>query len=88
MARTKQLEKPFSFHDRDLNNLQSKKLDSEKATEVADFAVNQFRARIVPWSVLIPKYKMMTTKEEYERIQRIKANAEENYKAASLPPRM
>jgi hypothetical protein len=50
--------------------------------------LNQFRARIVPWRILIPRFKMMMEKEEHEREQRIRKNAETSYQMAKLPPRM
>ncbi len=47
-----------------------------------------FRAKPPHWKVLIPRYQIMMEKEEDERQQRIKANAEISYNQASLPPRM
>ena len=50
--------------------------------------LNQFRARIVPWRILVPRFKMMMEKEEHEREQRIRQNAEKSFAMAKLPPRM
>jgi hypothetical protein len=47
-----------------------------------------FRANKIPWKVLVPLYKRMVDKIEYEREQRIKKNAEVSYSLAKLPPRM
>ena len=47
-----------------------------------------FRANKIPWKVLVPLYKRMVDKIEYERGQRIKKNAELSYSLAKLPPRM
>ena len=85
MAKTKQTEKPFSFYERDLQKARDQvNLDDEIDTNV----LNQFRARIVPWRILIPKFRMMCEKDEHEREQRIRSNAEKSYQMAKLPPRM
>jgi hypothetical protein len=47
-----------------------------------------FRANKIPWKVLVPLYKRMIDKIEYERDIRIKKNAEVSYSLAKLPPRM
>ena len=47
-----------------------------------------FRANKIPWKVLVPLYKRMVDKIEYERDIRIKKNAELSYSLAKLPPRM
>lgn len=47
-----------------------------------------FRANKIPWKVLVPLYKRMIDKIEYERGIRIKKNAERSYSLAKLPPRM
>lgn len=47
-----------------------------------------FKANKIPWKVLIPLYKRMIDKIEYERAIRIKKNAELSYSLAHLPPRM
>lgn len=83
MALTKQNEKPFSFYIRDL--------EKEKNTymEIPEVMRNPpFRANKIPWKVLVPLYKRMVDKIEYEREQRIKKNAELSYSLAKLPPRM
>jgi len=89
MAKTKQQEMPFSFHERDQKATQDKKLEMEKACEVADYGSwKPFRYGIVPYSILAPKWDQMQGKEEYDRKQRIKEKAEANYRMAKLPPRM
>jgi len=50
--------------------------------------LNQFRARNIPWGILIPRFKMMMERDEHEREQRIRRNAEASYAASKLPPRM
>lgn len=85
MARTKAVQKPFSFYERDL---QKKRETLDLADDVDAAMLNQFRARIVPWRILVPRFKMMMEKEEHEREQRIRLNAEKSYQMASLPPRM
>ena len=85
IAKTKALEKPFSFHERDLEKVRNA---VNVAGEVDTEMLNQFRARIVPWRILIPKFKMMIEKEEHERETRIRMNAEKSYAMAKLPPRM
>ena len=47
-----------------------------------------FRANKIPWKVLVPLYKRMTDKIEYDRQIRIKKNAELSLSMAKLPPRM
>lgn len=47
-----------------------------------------FRANKIPWKVLVPLYKRMVDKIEYEREVRIKKNAEHSLSLAKLPPRM
>ena len=85
MARTKAVQKPFSFYERDLK----KKMDNLNLIDEVDTdMLNQFRARIVPWRILVPRFKMMMEKEEHEREQRIRQNAEKSFAMASLPPRM
>ena len=85
MARTKQNEMPFSFHERDLQNERNR---LNLANDIDEFMLNQFRARIVPWRILVPRFKMMMEKDEYDREQRIRQAAEKSFQAAKLPPRM
>ena len=83
MAITKQNEKPFSFYERDKNYTKN------AAPEVPEVMRHPpFRANKIPWKVLIPLYKRMIDKIEYERDIRIKKNAELSYSLARLPPRM
>ena len=58
------------------------------ADDVDTHMLNQFRARIVPWRILVPRFQMMMEKEEHDREQRIRQAAEKSYQMASLPPRM
>ena len=83
MALTKQNEKPFSFYLRD------KEKGAKLETEIPEVMRHPpFRANKIPWKVLVPLYKRMVDKIEYEREQRIKKNAELSYSLAKLPPRM
>ena len=58
------------------------------ANEVDEAMLNQFRARIVPYEILVPRYKMMVEKDEHDREQRIRLAAEKSLQMAKLPPRM
>jgi len=58
------------------------------ANDIDEHMLAQFRARIVPWRILVPRFKMMMEKDEHEREQRIRSNAEASFAAAKLPPRM
>jgi hypothetical protein len=49
---------------------------------------DQFRASIIPWRSLVPKFEFMVQIVEHDREQRIKRNAEKSYNLAKLPPRM
>ena len=85
IAKTKALEKPFSFHERDLKKVrEALNLNDDIDTNL----LTQFRARIVPWRILIPRFKMMMEKEEHDRETRIRQNAEKSFAMAKLPPRM
>ena len=58
------MQKPFSFYARDIKKrMQSLNLIDDIDTDM----LNQFRARIVPWRILVPRFKMMMEKEEHER---------------------
>lgn len=83
MAITKQNEKPFSFYERDKNKA------VVTIPEVPQVMRNPpFRANKIPWKILVPLYRRMVDKIEYERDIRIKKNAEISYALAKLPPRM
>lgn len=84
MALTKQNEKPFTFYERDKN----KKVNvmEDEIPEVMRHP--PFRANKIPWKVLVPLYKRMVDKIEYERDIRIKKSAEVSLSLAKLPPRM
>ena len=58
LALTKQREKPFSFYERDKNKVRVESVGMEWP---------QFRANKIPWKVLVPLYKRMVDKIEYER---------------------
>ena len=42
------------------------------ADDIDAAMLNQFRARIIPWRILVPRFQMMMEKEEHEREQRIR----------------
>lgn len=50
--------------------------------------LHQFRARNIPWRILIPRFKMMKERDEHEREQRIKRMTEKSLQMSKLPPRM
>lgn len=83
MALTKQNEKPFSFYERDKNKPRNA---SSEIPEVMRHP--PFRANAIPYKVLVPLYKRIVDKREYEREIRIKKNAELSLSLARLPPRM
>lgn len=85
LARNRTLAKPFSFHERDLQKA-AEKLNA--CDDIDDSMLHQFRARNVPWRILIPRFRLMVERDEHEREQRIIRNAEASYKMAKLPPRM
>jgi hypothetical protein len=83
LALTKQNEKPFSFYLRD------KEQEGHSVPDVPQcMQLPPFRANKIPWKVLVPLYKRMVDKIEYERGLRIKKNAEISYSLSRLPPRM
>lgn len=71
MAIAKQREKPFSFYERERNKPRNMTPDIPECMQHAPFRANK-----IPWKVLVPLYKRMVDKIEYEREQRIKKNAE------------
>ena len=85
MAITMQNEKPFKFYLRDK---EKQKAAAEAGDMPAVMRHPPFRANKIPWKVLVPLYKRMVDKIEYERDLRIKRNAELSYSLAKLPPRM
>ena len=85
MARNRALAKPFSFHERDVQKARERLNACE---DIDDRMLQQFRARNVPWRILIPRFKMMVERDEHEREQRIRRNAEQSAKNSKLPPRM
>jgi hypothetical protein len=83
LALTKQNEKPFSFYTRDKDNVAHQVPDVPLCMQVPPFRANK-----IPWKVLVPLYKRMVDKVEYERGIRIKKNAEVSFSLSRLPPRM
>jgi len=85
LARNKTLNKPFSFYEKDQERAREK---LALLDEIDDTMLNQFRARNVPWRILIPRFKMMVERDEHEREQRLKKMAEKSLHLSKLPPRM
>ena len=85
LARNKALSQPFTFYERDLQKARERALRNE---DIDDTMFKQFRAKNIPWRILIPRFKMMMERDEHEREVRIRRNAEISYKNARLPPRM
>jgi hypothetical protein len=44
--------------------------------DIDDTMLYQFRARNIPWGILIPRFKMMIERDEHEREIRIRRNAD------------
>ena len=85
IAKTKANARPFTFHERDVEKAREAAIRNEDI----DMAIlNQFRARIIPWRILVPRFKMMMEKDEHEREQRIRAMAQKSLACSKLPPRM
>lgn len=85
MAKNKAQSKPFSFHERDTQKARQRAIEND---DIDETMLTQFRARNIPWGILIPRFKMMMERDEHEREQRIRRNAEASYAASKLPPRM
>ena len=85
LAKNKALAQPFSFHERDTLKARER---STNMDDIDDTMLHQFRARNIPWGILIPRFKMMMERDEHEREQRIRRNAEQTAKNSKLPPRM
>lgn len=85
LAKNKVLNKPFSFHERDNQKAREKAFKME---DIDDTMLYQFRARNIPWGILIPRFKMMIERDEHEREIRIRRNADISFQNAKLPPRM
>jgi hypothetical protein len=47
--------------------------------DIDDSMLHQFRARNIPWGILIPRFKMMMERDEHEREIRIRKNADISY---------
>ena len=56
LAKNKALCKPFSFNERDTHKARLKALSFE---DIDDHMLYQFRARNIPWGILIPRFEMM-----------------------------
>lgn len=78
LAKNRTLARPFTFHERDQQKAREKKLNA--CEDIDERMLAQFRARNVPWRILIPRFKMMVERDEHEREQRIIRNAEQSYK--------
>jgi hypothetical protein len=85
IALTKQNERPFTFYERDMRKLnQPPVYDPEY--DVMNY--QPFKANPVPGHAKIQMYEYMTKKQQKEREQRVKKNAELSLAQSSLPPRM
>jgi hypothetical protein len=67
------MSQPFSFHERDTKKARENALRNE---DIDETMMTQFRARNIPWRILIPRFKMMMERDEHEREVRIRRNAE------------
>jgi hypothetical protein len=85
LAKNRTLSKPFSFYEKDQQKAREK---LQLCDDIDDTMLNQFRARNVPWRILIPRFKMMVERDEHEREQRIKRMTEKSLQMSKLPPRM
>ena len=85
LAKNKALAQPFSFHEADIERARQKALNND---DIDDRMLFQFRARNIPWGILIPRFKMMMERDEHEREQRIRRNAEQSFQNSKLFPRM
>jgi hypothetical protein len=85
IAKTKANARPFSFHERDVEKAREAAIRNE---DIDTQMLNQFRARIIPWRILVPRFKAMMEKDEHEREQRIRAAAQKSLACSKLPPRM
>lgn len=77
--------KIFAFYQRDLDKARARELANDV---VDDSMLYQFRARNIPWGILVPRFKMMMERDEHEREQRIRRYAEVSLQNAKLFPRM
>ena len=64
-AKTKANEAPFNFYERDVQAQREKQQQAELPPSFANFS--PFRAKKIPWKVLVPLYKTMVDDEENER---------------------
>lgn len=64
LAKNKAKAQPFSFHERDIQNAREQALRND---DIDDRILFQFRARNIPWGILIPRFKMMMERDEHER---------------------
>lgn len=77
--------KLFEFYKRDMDKARARQLANDV---VDDSMLHQFRARNIPWGILVPRFKMMMERDEHEREQRIRRYAEVSLQNAKLFPRM
>ena len=79
----KEKERPFSFYERDKNK---KRVESVPLNE--EFQKGAFKANPIPTACTVEIFKVMMDKQDKERQDRIKKNAEVNFRKSKLPPRM
>lgn len=79
VERTKMLEKPFSFYERD-----KEKVKKEHPAP-PDYT---FKANPIPWACTVPLYESKIQQEQALREERKSREAQKNLRKASLPPRM
>jgi hypothetical protein len=84
IAITKMKEKPFSFYERDKNR---QKLDPEDYLP-RDLTKGSYRANPIPRACSVLIFDQMMRKQEQERQERIRKQAELNFSKAKLPDRM
>lgn len=84
-AESRAKSQPFAFYESDLDKQRARDLANDV---VDDSMLYQFRARNIPWGILIPRFKMMMERDEHEREQRIRRYAEVSLQNAKLFPRM
>lgn len=86
IAKLKATEAPFEFYHRDIATLKKKQETADLPPPGADFV--PFRAKKIPWKVIVPLYKSLMDDAEAERERRVKSNAQQALSLSKLPPRM
>ena len=84
LAITKEREKPFSFYERDLAK---QKIDPDEGLPY-DLKKPSFKANPIPRACSVLIFHQKIKKEEEERQERIRKQAELNFSKARLPERM